>query len=110
MQTQLSSVDLRAVRDIRNHVLDQLPEAVFIIGVDGKITYFNQACVDLAGRTPLIGRDAWCAMWKIFDENGVEVAPHESAVAVSLHTRTPMRGGELTGERPDGTRFQFIYH
>jgi two-component system sensor kinase FixL len=96
--------------DLRNHILDQIPEAVFTIGVDGSITYFNQACVDLAGRTPLIGRDAWCAMWKIYDENGVEVAPEESAVATSLHTQTPMRGGELTGERPDGSRFQFIFH
>ncbi len=48
-------------------------------------------------------------MWKIYDEQGNEVAPEESAVATSLHTRTPMRGGELTGERPDGSRFQFLY-
>ena len=94
----------------RNRILDQIPEAIFTIGVDGKITYFNQACVDLAGRTPLIGRDAWCAMWKIYDENGAEVDPKESAVAASLHTATPLSGGELTGERPDGSRFQFLYH
>ena len=94
----------------RNRILDQIPEAIFTIGVDGKITYFNQACVDLAGRTPLIGRDAWCAMWKIYDEDGVEVDPERSAVALSLQTVTPLRGGELTGERPDGSRFQFLYH
>ena len=95
---------------IRNRILDQIPEAIFTIGVDGKITYFNQACVDLAGRTPLIGRDAWCAMWKIYDEDGAEVDPEQSAVAMSLQTVTPLRGGELTGERPDGSRFQFLYH
>ncbi len=27
--------------DVRNHILDQIPEAVFTIGVDGTITYFN---------------------------------------------------------------------
>ena len=103
-------MEQQALTETRNRTLDQVPEAIFTIGVDGKITYFNQACVDLAGRVPLIGRDAWCAMWKIYDENGIEVAPEESAVATSLHTATPIRGGELTGERPDGSRFRFLYH
>ncbi len=110
MQTQFSMADQQLLTETRNYILDQVPEAIFTIGVDGKVTYFNEACLRLAGRTPLIGRDAWCAMWKIYDENGVEVAPEESAVATSLHTATPVRGGELTGERPDGSRFQFLYH
>ena len=110
MRSQISTVERQTYIDTRNRTLDQVPEAIFTIGLDGKITYFNQACVDLAGRVPLIGRDAWCAMWKIYDENGVQVAPEESAVATSLYTATPMRGGELTGERPDGSRFQFLYH
>lgn len=102
--------DQQLLAETRNYILDQVPEAIFTIGVDGKITHFNDACLRLAGRTPLIGKDAWCAMWKIFDENGVEVAPEASAVATSLRTATPIRGGELTGERPDGSRFQFLYH
>lgn len=105
-----SNFDQRAVTESRHWILDQVPEAVFIIGVDGKINYFNQACVDLAGRTPLIGREAWCAMWRIYDEEGNPVAPEDSAVATTLRTASPMRGGQLTGERPDGTRFQFLYH
>ncbi|MGQ0590094.1 MAG: PAS domain S-box protein, partial [Sphingosinicella sp.] len=110
MQTELSMADQQLLIETRNYILDQVPEAIFTIGVDGKINYFNEACLRLAGRTPLIGRDTWCAMWKIYDENGVEVAPEESAVATSLHTKTSIRGGELTGERPDGSRFQFLYH
>ena len=106
----IRGVEEQLLTACRNNILDQIPEAVFTIGVDGRITYFNQACVDLAGRTPLIGRDSWCAMWKIYDENGAEVDPQESAVATSLHTVTPIRGGELTGERPDGSQFQFLYH
>jgi PAS domain S-box-containing protein len=110
VQAESPIADQQLFTEARNYILDQVPEAIFTIGVDGKITYFNEACLRLAGRTPLIGRDAWCAMWKIYDENGIEVAPEESAVATSLRTATPVRGGELTGERPDGSRFQFLYH
>ena len=37
--------------------LDEIPAALYVTDVEGTITYFNKACVGLAGRTPALGRD-----------------------------------------------------
>src|SRR5215470_1396246 len=37
-----------------------VPAAIYTTDADGRITYFNQAAVDLTGRTPTIGSDEWC--------------------------------------------------
>ena len=42
------------------------PAAIYTTDADGRITFFNQASADLAGRRPVLGRSSWCVTWKLF--------------------------------------------
>src|SRR4051812_39663682 len=50
-------------------LLQALPAAIYTTDADGRITFFNQACIAFAGRTPKIG-DMWCVTWKLFTPDG----------------------------------------
>jgi PAS domain-containing protein len=39
--------------------LDSLPVPIYTTDPDGAVTYWNQACVDFAGRVPQLGEDRW---------------------------------------------------
>ncbi len=91
-----------------HEVLDQLPAPIYATDAQGTITYFNSACVELAGRTPKLGRDKWCVTWKIFTTEG-EFLPHdECPMAVAIHQKKAVRNVEAIAERPDGTRVNFV--
>ena len=89
-------------------VLDLLPAPIYTTDTKGRITYFNRACVDFAGRTPQVGRDSWCVTWKLYTEDG-EYLPHERCpMAVAVKEKQAIRGVSAIAERPDGTRVSFI--
>ena len=50
-------------------LLQALPAAIYTTDADGRITFFNRACIEFAGRTPTIG-DMWCVTWKLFWPDG----------------------------------------
>ena len=86
-------------------LLDVLPAAIYTTDAAGKITYYNKAAVELAGREPTLGDDEWCVTWKLHRPDG-SVLPHgECPMAVALKEDRPVRGVEAVAERPDGTRF-----
>ena len=88
--------------------LDHLPTAIYTTNAEGRITYFNQACVDFSGRTPQVGQDSWCVSWKLFTEHG-EYLPHDQCpMAVAIREKQPVRGVAAIAERPDGSRVNFI--
>ena len=87
--------------------IDELPAPIYVTDREGVITHFNRACVGLAGRTPVAGKDQWCVTWKIFTTDG-EFLPHDQCpMAVAIRERRPVRGVEAIAERPDGTRVVF---
>lgn len=87
--------------------LDDVPAAVYTTDGAGRITYFNRACISLAGRTPVAGQDQWCVTWKLYDEGG-EFMPHDRCpMAVAITEKRAVRGVEAIAERPDGTRISF---
>lgn len=99
------------VRDSQRHLQDLLaaiPAAIYTTDQHGKITYFNEAAVHLAGRTPEIGSDQWCVTWKLYWPDGTPLPHDECPMAVSLREGRPVRGVEAIAERPDGTRIPFI--
>ena len=51
-------------------LLDALPAAVYVTDAEGQIIFFNEACVDFAGRTPVLGSDYWCVTWRLLDLDG----------------------------------------
>jgi PAS domain S-box-containing protein len=89
-------------------VLDALPAAIYTTDASGRITYYNQAAADLAGRSPKLGVDHWCVTWRLYQTDGTPL-PHDACpMAIALKENRAVRGQEAIAERPDGTRFPFI--
>ena len=89
-------------------VLEALPAAVYTTDAAGKITYFNRAAAELAGREPVIGQDEWCVTFRLFTTDG-KLLPHDQCpMAVALKENRPVRGVEAMAQRPNGTMFPFL--
>ena len=99
---------VRSNPDTFCEVLDQLPAAVYVTNNDGVVTYFNQACVALAGRTPIAGSDKWCVTWKLYTADGEQLPHSECPMATAVREGRPVRDVEAIAERPDGSKFRFI--
>ena len=100
-----------ALRDGERRVQDLLaaiPAAIYTTDAAGKITYYNEAAVELAGRRPTIGSDEWCVTWKLYWPDGTPLPHDQCPMAVALREGRPVRGKEAVAERPDGTRVPFI--
>jgi PAS domain S-box-containing protein len=88
-------------------VLDRLPVPVYATDVEGRVTYWNQACVDFAGREPQLGRDRWCVTWQLYTMSG-ERLPHEQCpMARALKEKHAVRDEVAIALRPDGSRVAF---
>ena len=113
VQTRCFTTDVTETRrtEHRFHqILDALPAAVYTTDAAGRITYYNQAAVDLAGRRPRIGVDEWCVTWRLYREDGTPLPHDQCPMAVALKENRPVRGIEAWAERPDGTRIPFLPH
>ncbi|MGD9727671.1 MAG: PAS domain S-box protein [Nitrospiraceae bacterium] len=88
-------------------MIDALPAAVYTTDIEGRLTHFNPAAVELSGRTPLLGTDQWCVSWKLYRPDGTLLPREECPMAVALKENRTVRGAEAIGERPDGTRVWF---
>jgi PAS domain S-box-containing protein len=88
-------------------MLEALPVAIYTTNATGKITFYNQAAVDFAGRRPELGRDEWCVTWRLYQPDGTPLPHNACPMAVALKERRPVRGEEAVAERPDGTRITF---
>jgi PAS domain S-box-containing protein len=89
-------------------LLAAVPAAIYTTDAEGKITYFNQAAVELAGRTPTLGTDEWCVTWKLYWPDGTPLPHDQCPMAVALREGRTIRNAEAIAERPDGTRVPFI--
>ena len=88
-------------------LLDDIPAAIYVTDQQGTITYFNEACVKLAGRRPTAGTDKWCVTWKLFTLEGKPLPHDVCPMAVAVKEQRAVRDCEAIAERPDGTRFRF---
>src|SRR5881296_1638989 len=82
-------------------LLDVLPAAIYTTDAQGRLTYFNSACVELSGRVPTIGSDEWCVTWKLYRPDGTPLRHDECPMAVALKAGHPIRNAEAIAERPD---------
>jgi PAS domain S-box-containing protein len=96
--------DARRAREL----LEALPAAIYTTDAAGRITYYNQAAVNLWGRRPELGSDHWCGSWRLYSPDGTPMAHDECPMAVTLRGEKPVKGTEAVAERPDGTRVPFI--
>lgn len=86
------------------HIVDALPAAVYTTDAEGHVTHFNQAAVEISGRTPDLGSDRWCITWKLYYPDGRQMPHHECPMAIALREGRAIRGAELIAERPNGER------
>jgi PAS domain S-box-containing protein len=89
-------------------LLDALPVAVYMTDAEGRITYYNEAAVELWGNRPQLGTSQWCGSWKLFWPDGRPLPHDQCPMAVTLKEGRPVRGVEAIAERPDGTRVDFL--
>jgi PAS domain S-box-containing protein len=108
----IQSLDLREkqaaeLRD-RGHsfreMMEALPAAVYTTDIEGRITHFNSACVELSGRTPVLGSDHWCVSWKLYRPDGTPLSHDECPMAIALKEGRAVRDQMIIVERPDGKR------
>jgi PAS domain S-box-containing protein len=98
------------IRESEQHMrdlLEALPAAVYTTDAAGRITFYNKAAVEMAGRTPLQGQE-WCVTWRLYTADGVPLPHDQCPMAVALKEDRPVRGAEAVAERPDGSRVPFI--
>jgi PAS domain S-box-containing protein len=88
-------------------LLQALPAAIYTTDAEGRVTFFNRGCIELAGRTPKIG-DMWCVTWKLFWPDGTPLAHEDCPMAIALKENRPVRDMEAIAERPDGSRICFV--
>lgn len=88
-------------------LLQALPAAIYTTDAEGRITFFNRACVEFAGRTPKIG-ELWCVTWKLFWPDGTPLAHEDCPMAIAIKENRPVRDIEAIAERPDGSRICFM--
>jgi PAS domain S-box-containing protein len=101
----------RKLQESEEHLqqlLAAIPAAIYTTDAAGRISYFNEAAVDLAGRTPTLGSDEWCVTWKLYNPDGTPLPHDECPMAVALKEGRAIRNAEAVAERPDGTRVPFI--
>lgn len=99
---------LKASEARLRELLEALPAAVYTTDAEGRITFYNAAAVEMAGRTPQLGSDQWCVTWRLYWPDGKPMRHDECPMAVALKEGRAVRGGEAIAERPDGTRVPFI--
>ena len=89
-------------------LLEALPAAIYTTDAEGRVTFYNQAAVALAGRRPELGSDRWCVSWRLFWPDGTPMAHDECPMAIALREDRAIRGTELIAERPDGVRIPIL--
>lgn len=97
------------IRESEQHmrnVLEALPAAVYTTDAAGRITFYNKAAVEMAGRVPVEGQE-WCVTWRLFTPDGTPLTHADCPMAIALKENRPVRGAEAIAERPDGTRVPF---
>jgi PAS domain S-box-containing protein len=107
-ERKLSEAKLRDSERQLQELIAAIPAAIYTTDAQGKVTYYNQAAAELAGRPPTIGSDEWCVTWKLYHPNGTPLPYDQCPMAIALKEGRAIRNAELVAERPDGTRVPFI--
>ncbi len=103
-----AEAQLRESEHRLQQLLSAIPAAIYTTDAQGRITYYNEAAVKMAGRTPVIGTDEWCVTWKLYWPDGTPLPHDQCPMAIALKEGRAIRGVEAVAERPDGIRVPFI--
>lgn len=87
-----------------DHIVSDLPLAVYACDIHGKIIFYNKAAAELWGREPERGKDLWSGAAQIYRTDGSPLPLEETPMAITVKTRTASEGEEIIIERPDKSR------
>lgn len=91
-------------------MIDALPAAVYTTDAAGRLTHFNPAAVQLAGRTPVVGEDEWRVTARLFRPDGTLLPRDDYPMSMAIKAGRAILGMEVIAERPDGTRVWGAVH
>jgi hypothetical protein len=86
---------------------DAFPAPIYATDSEGRIIYFNPACVDFVGRVPTVGHDRWSVSWQLEHEDGTPLPHDQCPMAVALREARVVRGETAVAQRPDGKKRRF---
>lgn len=106
METELlrSKEDLAESGRRMHALLDAMPAAIYTTDQDGRVNFFNQAAIRLAGHMPKLGETKWCVSWRLYRPDGTFLPHEDCPMAVALKEGQPIMNAEIMVERPDGSR------
>ena len=87
--------------------LDKMRVPIYVTDAKGLVTYWNQACVDFAGREPQLGKDRWCITWRLFTIDGDPLPHDQCPMATAIVEKRVIRNEIAIAMRPDGSRIAF---
>ena len=99
---------LRSSENRFRQMINSMPAAIYTTDPEGRVTHFNSAAAELAGRVPELQTDNWCVSWKLHHPDGTPMAHDECPMAIALKQGRAIRGEEAMLQRPDGTRISFL--
>ena len=99
---------LRADERRWHELLQTLPAATYATDAAGRITFHNEAAVELWGHRPELDRAEWCGSFRMYWPDGSPMPHDECPMAVALREGRAIRGAEAIAERPDGVRVPFL--
>ena len=94
---------LRTQKETFRRLLGSLPAAIYTTDKGGRITYCNQAAVDLWGTRPELGKDRWFDLWRLRYSDGTPVPLEDRPTQIVLNEGRAVRGREALLERPNGS-------
>jgi PAS domain S-box-containing protein len=96
----------RALRDL----LGGLPAAIYVTDAAGRITYCNDAAVNLWGGKPRLGEDRWSDFARYYHADGTPMALQDCPIEIALRLGRSAGGREAILERVDGSRVPIAPH
>jgi PAS domain S-box-containing protein len=91
-------------------LLKALPVAMYATDRNGKITFFNQAAVELWGLRPELGLDQAHLAWRLCRPDGTPLSHNQWPMTVALREARRVGGPAVLAERPDGSRVSLLPH
>ena len=76
-------------------IIKDLPVAIYVCDMHGRIAFYNKAAAQLRGREPELGKDLWCGSWKIFYPDGTIVDLSECPMGVTIKNGNEIKVEEL---------------
>src|SRR5580658_7035892 len=74
-------------------MLQALPLPIYTTDSEGRITFFNDAAVEFAGRRPEVG-EKWCVTWRLYYPDGTPMPHDQCPMAIALKEGRAVRGRE----------------